>query len=399
MSRVAGKRNMMTANAALINPTPSSDFPLLDALDKATRSKLGQRDIKLLKCDFTLPFSFRTATGGARAQQYSKLDPPPSVYAAEPDWDTSHSALSNWWQMGIDQQRSKVTEFVNLSYEKKLMYQDNIYSLMQFQQIRFLSLSKQFDKLKEVSNEIGRKRQRLLAATRRVSFDGSDNTTSTNTTRSNNTSSNTSSSTSNTISNTSSITSRANTSSNTSSANTSTFETNLDDSDEEMEEADDEDGHAIGYFGKSNVDAESESQKPKRPKSKHIASSAVLKRYFALLDEHVKFVEAAPLGNEPLDNTNDVLLIHFRNVEYTNVSGDSMMHPLPEKKWIVTVFGRTELHARRLAGHFFQAIASNDKPDRYQGNYGFHFVCGEKDAHTLKVSVNDHKTAIENDRK
>ena len=86
MSRVAGKRNMMTANAALINPTPSSDFPLLDALDKATRSKLGQRDIKLLKCDFTLPFSFRTATGGARAQQYSKLDPPPSVYAAEPDW-------------------------------------------------------------------------------------------------------------------------------------------------------------------------------------------------------------------------------------------------------------------------------------------------------------------------
>ena len=85
MSGAAGKRNKAQLSTALITPVPISDFPLYDALDKATRERLNKKDSKLLKCDFSRPTTFRIATGGARALLNAKLDPPPNVYASEPD--------------------------------------------------------------------------------------------------------------------------------------------------------------------------------------------------------------------------------------------------------------------------------------------------------------------------
>jgi len=105
------------------------------------------------------------------------------------------------------------------------------------------------------------------------------------------------------------------------------------------------------------------------------------------------------LSQPYLDNTNDFLLVNLRNVRWTSKNGKSgkTVISFPDQKWTVSVFGRTKLHAKILVGHFIRSIASNDKPDLYDGNYDFHFVCGSNTV-SLEDNVHYHKSKIDEER-
>jgi len=321
------------------------------------------------------------------------LNPPPNVYAAEKDWNKIVTKLAYWWQMGQKQQEPLISEYANLSYAHKMMYQANISWLMEFQYCTFLQLSNQPGKLRELQNRVNQVSLLPPSNSRRISNQNSitgrrisiDETATSATESIDETDMSAVESIDETDTSAKEIMQSGN-------SNDSD-----EDMDAEMEAEESATGHSDGYFLPLNGNGSTKESSGKC-KSKHIASALVLRKLNALLEAHVNFTEASPLGDEQLDNINDILLVHMRNVAWTGKEGGiTQIRTLPNKKWIVAIFGRSQLHAKRLFVHLVKAHASNDNPDIFPGNYKFRFVCGDGTC-SLKESVAAYKDEIEQER-
>jgi len=276
--------------------------------------------------------------------------------------------------MGPKQQEPLISEYVNISYEERLKYQqDNISWLMEFQYCTFLHLSKQQGKLNELQRKCSRSNQvspmpLSTDSIRRRSHGQGQNLTRN---RQQHHSVSIDETTTGAAAMLSSNSDKEMSIDETDTTSAAGQSSNVNEEMEEDEESNTDTGHGNGYcvVVNSNVKTKASSAKAK---SKHIASAPVLKRLIALLDAHVNFIDASPLGDEQLDNTNDILLVNVRNVAWTGKEGGiTHIQTSPEKKWIVAIFGPSELHAKRLFVYLVKAHASNDKLDIYPGNYEF----------------------------
>ena len=88
------------------------------------------------------------------------MDPPPSVYAADTDWDIVCSSISWWWKMGKLQQCAVIQAYTKLPLERKMEYQANISALMEYQLIWYYNLTHQQNKIVRMQNRIRQRGER-----------------------------------------------------------------------------------------------------------------------------------------------------------------------------------------------------------------------------------------------